>query len=972
MNALHVSWCPDAAVPSNLLAVTWPSTLVIYHIELEAPSSASFATSTDGEEGPRPAEASISDDVQAKVLTQIKLGRKPMGLLWHPTAVRPLLCLYDITEITLLQLSRDEREVPPPSSPAASSLSAPVDQGPFHTSSFTPALPGALEAAAWSLHGRHLAVCMEGVLRVYDWPTSSVLDIPGMDVSAFTYVDTPLRKRVRAVRPAGPHSFAATSDTDLSLIDPRAGGAPPPFSQSRSRPSTPRGSPFPPSSPGPARVLPPSCRGSLHVIHAPARPAPRPPGRLNPFSHPVQIDTGALPHIAMPDLLAVRFLGTSSPGESSTHALVAVGSHTSDTITLLRLGGLSSLEASAPSSSAPGIHTLFTLTLPPLTRPKGLALLGSRLLLLTGTREGERVAHIASSFGQFNAHLSIFNLPPSVYHPTHCPSAPRRYRIPFLGTPRPSRPSSPARLRSSDADAGKPRRPVSSLAAVTGRPFPFPCPSPLSHLSSRPFPPPGTPTGSRAPSRMYPVPPVPVIPSHTVPAPTARGTRPGGEAPEHAHALHPSRLPSWTSHTAAPRSPSPSVTSPGNPVGRMGTAAPFGRLWDVPTGSYTDTVGPSRVCDDSVFILAAPAPAALPRGRSPPSSPSSLQASCLARRRVPPCFSSSLVPASSSSSSSSPSPSPSSSPLSMRPQGQAPPHSQPPSPILLPRADFLPLLAHHLLPPSPVPASDPLLRRRARPWHPPPPRQPPVENGARRLFPDATFLPRLHARTRGPTPAFGHLLSSFLYILFSFRATYRQFHPRPPISSSLLASSSSSSSPSSSSSSSPSSSLSPQPIQSSKDSRDASSRATLLSPSKPGPAEHQALGGSSNRPLSRTSPAPCQPQPATSFLSASLPPPPPSANPTTWAATTKPLAAAPTGTGPRHDSVPVATHVSSSDRQGGMGNRGQGEEGAWPSSWKGEASHRHSQSLGGEEGKDAFAAAFAVDDWQAEPSVHIA
>src|SRR6056297_2182845 len=81
MNALHVSWCPDAAVPSNLLAVTWPSTLVIYHIELKAPSSASFATSTDGEEGPHLEEASISDEVQAKVLTQVKLGSKPMGMV---------------------------------------------------------------------------------------------------------------------------------------------------------------------------------------------------------------------------------------------------------------------------------------------------------------------------------------------------------------------------------------------------------------------------------------------------------------------------------------------------------------------------------------------------------------------------------------------------------------------------------------------------------------------------------------------------------------------------------------------------------------------------------------------------------------------------------------------------------------------------------------------------------------------------
>jgi hypothetical protein len=37
-------------------------------------------------------------------------------------------------------------------------------------SRFSPSLPGALEAVAWSHWGKHLGICLEGNLRVYDWP----------------------------------------------------------------------------------------------------------------------------------------------------------------------------------------------------------------------------------------------------------------------------------------------------------------------------------------------------------------------------------------------------------------------------------------------------------------------------------------------------------------------------------------------------------------------------------------------------------------------------------------------------------------------------------------------------------------------------------------------------------------------------------------------------------------------------------
>lgn len=44
----------------------------------------------------------------------------------------------------------------------------------YVATSFSPSLPGALEGLTWSQWGRHLAVCMEGVVRVYDWPTTRV------------------------------------------------------------------------------------------------------------------------------------------------------------------------------------------------------------------------------------------------------------------------------------------------------------------------------------------------------------------------------------------------------------------------------------------------------------------------------------------------------------------------------------------------------------------------------------------------------------------------------------------------------------------------------------------------------------------------------------------------------------------------------------------------------------------------------
>jgi hypothetical protein len=165
----------------------------------------------------------------ARQVLEVTLDRKPTGLVWHPSASPPLLTLHDITTVLFIQLDASTRTrtasrahtpaphgttIPPaPAVPVpvlapassrcgtltpslthpsclSSAILCPPDQdggegrGPrqrppsaapeYVATSFSPSLPGALEGLTWSQWGRHLAVCMEGVVRVYDWPTSRV------------------------------------------------------------------------------------------------------------------------------------------------------------------------------------------------------------------------------------------------------------------------------------------------------------------------------------------------------------------------------------------------------------------------------------------------------------------------------------------------------------------------------------------------------------------------------------------------------------------------------------------------------------------------------------------------------------------------------------------------------------------------------------------------------------------------------
>lgn len=399
--ALHAAWAPDAAAPSGLLAVAWPRSLVLYRV-----------TVVDVEGGAGEGSQEGKGVLAATKLGEVKLERKPAGLAWHPACCVPLLAVHDISEVILVQLPRATEDdgplqhgIPPPFTPSrSSSSSTPLRAGtpsskrytpsraasvvppePSSSScaaikiaSFSPSLPGALESVAWSQRGRHLAVCMEGVLRVYDWPSPHVANLPleQLDVAAIPHVDTRLRRRVRALRSAGPQGFAAATDAELGLLDGRGSGV------GRRSPAV-----------GGVAAASSSSSSSLHLIHVAEEQA----GTFASAgaTRLVDVETAAVAHVAMPDLLAVKPVGRGGRGEPATHALAAIGSHTAEAISVFRL------TAHGMGAPAASVVPLFTITLPPATRPKGLAFVGSRLVILTGVREGTARPASAHSFGEF-------------------------------------------------------------------------------------------------------------------------------------------------------------------------------------------------------------------------------------------------------------------------------------------------------------------------------------------------------------------------------------------------------------------------------------------------------------------------------------------------------------------------------------------------------------------------------------------
>lgn len=423
-HALHTAWAPDTVRPQGLLAVAWTRSLGLYRITREGEGRTVAATK----------------------LGEVRLERKLAGLAWHPAACVPLLAIHDITDVTLVQLPRGEGimdggsersyyggnttpysrgtapRTPTPSrygrdgggSRTPSAASGPVRAscttaglrtpsraaasvvmtdargssscgfGTIKVTSVSPSLPGALEAIAWSQRGRHLAVCMEGVLRVYDWPAARNNDpLAQLDLSAMPYADTKLWRRVRAIHPAGPRAFAAVTDMDLIV---GSGSALAGKARSPAVPEPP----------------PPTSSSSLHLIHvANATTSGSGSGsRLH-----IDVETAAVAHLAMPDLLAVKPVGRSaSHGEPATHALAAVGSHASDAIAVFRL----SAHAGCGGTGA-AVALLFTAHLPPCTRPKGLAFVGSRLVVLTGVRDGATTPALnAATFGEFRYVLLAF------------------------------------------------------------------------------------------------------------------------------------------------------------------------------------------------------------------------------------------------------------------------------------------------------------------------------------------------------------------------------------------------------------------------------------------------------------------------------------------------------------------------------------------------------------------------------------
>lgn len=203
--------------------------------------------------------------------------------------------------------------------------------------------------------------------------------------------DTMLKRRVRAIRQAGATSFVATTDSVHSMLDSMS---------SPSSSSSQTSNYFSSLGGGGARRGPirPGTGASLHLIHVPDVD----PG-IDPSTRLVDIETGQITHIAMPDLLAVRAFG-GPLGGSDSYALAAVGSHTSDTITVYRIQchsptnpSLSTSSSRQPLATPQTITGIFSIILPPSTRPKGIAFIGSRLVLLAGSRNGD--AGVSSSDG---------------------------------------------------------------------------------------------------------------------------------------------------------------------------------------------------------------------------------------------------------------------------------------------------------------------------------------------------------------------------------------------------------------------------------------------------------------------------------------------------------------------------------------------------------------------------------------------